>query len=343
MWPMEPRRRLGDEVTHRIVWIRGVPVDIDQGDRPSITSQRARLVDNPQGLSWNLFNRSYAAFAAGDIDLALSTAVEAFELAQQLDPGPVPAHAAVALAYARFETGQPERSAELLVEFAGGNELRLIGGGWRARYLELLTRSFLAAGRRAEAEHAAGTAQACADTVGLRMAGAMAALAAAALDLDSGEPTAAAERALGAAAALEEVGNVFDAATSRLFAGQALAAAGERDRATTELELAAAAFEALGSHRYRLQAERELRKLGRSIHRRTRPGKGDGSGVDTLTGREHQIARLVVDRKTNPQIAAELFLSSKTVETHLRNTSRKLGVTSRVEVARAVERADRAP
>ena len=92
--------------------------------------------------------------------------------------------------------------------------------------------------------------------------------------------------------------------------------------------------------RYRLQAERELRKLGHSIYRRTRPGRGDGFGVDSLTERELQIARLVVDRKTNPQIAAELFLSSKTVETHLRNTFRKLGVQSRVEVARAVERAD---
>jgi ATP/maltotriose-dependent transcriptional regulator MalT len=323
------------------LWVRGRMAESGEVLDGAIAA--ARLFDNPQGLALNLFNRSYAAFAAGDIDLALATAKEAFDLAQQLDPGPIPAHAAVALAYARLETGHAERCAELLVEFAGGNELRLIGGGWRARYLELLTRAFLEAGRRDEAEHAAAAARACAEAVGLRMAGAMAALAAAALDLDDGKPAAAADKALSAAAALEEVGNVFDAATTRLFAGQALARAGKPDEAAAEFELAASAFESFGSHRYRLQAERELRKLGRTVYRRTRPGKGEGSGVDSLTERELQIARLVVDRKTNPQIAAELFLSSKTVEAHLRNIFRKLGVASRVEVARVVERADRAP
>ena len=53
------------------------------------------------------------------------------------------------------------------------------------------------------------------------------------------------------------------------------------------------------------------------------------------------MARLVVDRKTNPEIAAELFLSQKTVETHLRNIFRKIGVSTRVELARVVARADR--
>ena len=94
--------------------------------------------------------------------------------------------------------------------------------------------------------------------------------------------------------------------------------------------------------RDRAAAERELRRLGQHIHRRTQPGKAEGSGVESLTTRELQIARLVVERKTNPQIAEALFLSPKTVETHLRNMFRKLDVSSRVEVARAVENADHA-
>jgi DNA-binding CsgD family transcriptional regulator len=82
--------------------------------------------------------------------------------------------------------------------------------------------------------------------------------------------------------------------------------------------------------------------LGARPHRRTRPGRRDaGAGIDALTGRELEVARLVVDRKTNAQIAAELYLSPKTVETHMRNLFHKLSVSSRVEVARVIERADR--
>jgi DNA-binding NarL/FixJ family response regulator len=109
----------------------------------------------------------------------------------------------------------------------------------------------------------------------------------------------------------------------------------------SELQHTAAELHAHGALRYRAAAEHELRRLGHHIHRRTRPGKSAGIGTESLTERAHQVARLIVDRKTKPEIAAELFLTPKTVETHIRNMLRKLDVDSRVGIARAVERADR--
>jgi DNA-binding NarL/FixJ family response regulator len=173
------------------------------------------------------------------------------------------------------------------------------------------------------------------------MAGALGLLAQAAVELDSGATAAAAKRALDAAAAFEEVGDAYHASLARMVAGRALAQAGDTDSAAAQLERAATAFDSFGADRYRAEAEQELRRLGRRIHRRTAPGTR-GDGLAALTERELQLARLVVERKTNPQIAGELFLSPKTVETHLRNIFRKLGVANRVELARTVERADRA-
>ncbi|MCC6224202.1 MAG: response regulator transcription factor, partial [Thermoleophilia bacterium] len=117
---------------------------------------------------------------------------------------------------------------------------------------------------------------------------------------------------------------------------------GDLNGADEAVERAAAELDACGALRYRDEAERELGRLGRRIHRRTRPGTSDGAGLESLTERELQVPRLVVERKTNSQIAGELYLSQKTVETHLRHIFRKLGVSSRVELARAVERAGRA-
>ena len=117
--------------------------------------------------------------------------------------------------------------------------------------------------------------------------------------------------------------------------------AGDSDGAVAEFERVARSFDSFGSIRYRDEAEQELRRLGHTTYRRTKRGQTDTSGVAALSGRELQIARLVADRKTNPEIAAELFLSPKTVEAHLRTTFRKMNVTSRVELARAIERADR--
>jgi DNA-binding NarL/FixJ family response regulator len=189
--------------------------------------------------------------------------------------------------------------------------------------------------RRGEAERAARDAELIAETVRLPMAMAWADRAAAAVALQSGHTSSAIRRALASADAAEEVGATIDGALSRTLAGRALADAGERDRAVQELRRAATALDACGALRYRASAERELGKLGHRPYRRSRPGHGQPFGIESLTERELEVARLVVDRRTNHEIAAELSLSQKTVETHLRNIFNKMGVETRVALARA--------
>ena len=301
--------------------------------------EAARLFGNTHALIWSLSGRSSAALHMGDIELAHATARESVELSAGLDAGFHSAEAATDLALALFELGQPKPALELLLESAGGEELVLIAGSPRARYLEFLARCRLSLDRPVEARRAADAALAWAAAVQLPMAHAWAERAAARVDLHTGDAQRAAERALASVAAADAAGVPVEAARSRTVAGQALAAAGEKARALETLQHAAAELDARGARRYRDEAERELGKLGHRVHRRTGAGKTDAGGIDSLTERELQVARLVVDRKTNPEIAADLFLSQKTVETHLRNIFRKVGVSSRVELARAVERA----
>jgi DNA-binding CsgD family transcriptional regulator/tetratricopeptide (TPR) repeat protein len=302
--------------------------------------EAGRLLASPPALAGNFFNRSVVALAAGDLETALAMAEEGSELTRGLDDGFVAAWAAVRLAAVLLETGQPERAVELLLARAGGEGLTLIPGGWRAYCLELLTRCWLALDRTGEAERTAAQAGATAAISRLPLANAWADRAVAAIALHAGDVGCAVERALSSADAAQRAGAPIEEALSRLLAGRALAQGGERERAVAELRRAALGFDSCGALRYRESAERELGKLGRRPHRRTRPGAADGNGIASLTGRELQVARLVVDRRTNAEIASTLFLSQKTVETHLRNIFRKIGVSTRVELARTVERAD---
>jgi DNA-binding CsgD family transcriptional regulator len=304
--------------------------------------EEARLLGNTHALVWSLSGRSSAALRMGDLELAFATAQESVELSEKPDGNFHSAEAAAGLAAVLFETGRPEQAVALLFGYAGGEEVVLIAGSPRAHCLELLTRCWLALDRRADAERAASSAEAWAAAVQLPMAAAWADRAAAAVALHAGDSARAAKRALSAATAADQAGAPVEAAIARILGGRALAQGSQRDRAVAELERAATELGACGALRYRDEAEHELRKLGHRIHRRTRPGKTFGAGIDSLTDRELQVARLVVDRKTNAQIAGELFLSQKTVETHLRNIFRKMDVSSRVELARAVERAERA-
>jgi DNA-binding CsgD family transcriptional regulator len=296
-----------------------------------------RTNDHTLGLGWNLANRALVAVAAGDNDAALAIASESIALLRPLPRSWGSALAGVALAAARLDAGDPQGALEDLDAWAGP-DLELIQAGRRAACWELRARCLLALGRSEDAAAAATAATLLADAHGLRWTRALADRTAALVAL---EPADAVSLALAAAAGAEAVGAGLEAAQARVVAGLALARAGEGERAAAELGAAAAVFDAHGATRRRDAAERELRRLGyRKAYRRSAAGRQDGGAVGSLTGRELQIARLIVDRRTNAEIAAELFLSTKTIETHIRNIFHKLDVASRKEVARIVERSD---
>jgi ATP/maltotriose-dependent transcriptional regulator MalT len=302
----------------------------------------ARLTDNAVGLAWSLVNGAYVSLVSGDVEASLRESQEALARTAAMEHGVVSAWAGCIHGAALVEASEADRAAELIVAAGGGDGLPLIPGAFRANFLEILTRARLGAGDLAGARRSADFALHRAQSFGLALASAVAARAAAAVDLASGEALRAAHLAAASAERADGVGARLEAALSRALAGRAFVAAGEPERAIALLEHAVRAFEACGAERYRKEAERDLRRLGRGSYRRSAAAARDGDGIASLTGRELEVARLVVDRRTNPQIAAELFLSVKTVETHLRNIFRKLDVSSRVELARFVERCDTA-
>ena len=328
-----------------LAWARMLRGELAEGaEMLDAAVEDARLLGNSHSLVGLLLNRSLTALAAGDLDVAIGTAKESVELTRGMDAGLFPAATALALAASLLEAGDPglEEAVALLLERSGGPGLPLMpGASFRAKWLELLTRCWLALGRPADARRAVACADATAAHGSLRMATAMADRAAATVALADGDPDLAARRALSSAAAADEVGIPIEASLSRTLAARALAQADQVDLALEQVSRAAATLHACGAVRYRNAADHELRRLGGHVHRRTKPGAPEAVGVDSLTRREREVSQLVVDRKTNPQIAQALFLSPKTVETHLRNIMRKLGVSSRVDVARAVERAER--
>jgi DNA-binding NarL/FixJ family response regulator len=127
-------------------------------------------------------------------------------------------------------------------------------------------------------------------------------------------------------------------ATSHELHGRALATAGRTEDSIVELVAAADGYERLGATRYRDQVEQQLRQLGRTVHRRSLRAAPESAGVASLSGRELEVAELLRARHTNREIAQELFLSMKTVESHVRHIFNKLGATSRIEVASIVDR-----
>ena len=117
-------------------------------------------------------------------------------------------------------------------------------------------------------------------------------------------------------------------ARAHLLYGEWLRRQNRRVDARDQLRIAYDAFHAMGIEAFAERARAELLATGESVRKRT---------VDTLTdltAQESHIARLAAEGYTNPEIGAQLFISARTVEWHLRNVFNKLGIGSRRELNR---------
>jgi ATP/maltotriose-dependent transcriptional regulator MalT len=187
----------------------------------------------------------------------------------------------------------------------------------RSRLLPAVAEVLIAGGDLDGAAAAADELDQIATTFGSAALSAAAAYAKGSVSLAHPDPAAALPLLRQAWRIWLDLGARYHAAWARARIGQAFRAMGDEDSARAELVVAGRTFEELGAAPAQSSVERML----------------GGGRPDGLTARELEVLRLVAAGRTNPQIAAELFLSEKTVARHLSNIFGKTNVTSRTAAA----------
>jgi DNA-binding NarL/FixJ family response regulator len=242
-----------------------------------------------------------------------------------------------ALAEARVLVGDADEARDALLTTAGGDDLPRFNPLLRTWAYEVLTLAELGLGEVRRAESWAERAGATAGVMSLGRDRASARLAAARVALAHGDRQLALDRALASAEAAQDCDAAPQAIRARIVAGTAAAALGDERRAAELLDAAHREARGCGALGDRAEAERALRAIGRRPRRRSDATAGSHL-LAALTERERDVAELLADRLRNREIATRLHLSEKTVERHVSRILSKLGLESRVDVARAVDR-----
>jgi DNA-binding CsgD family transcriptional regulator len=220
---------------------------------------------------------------------------------------------------------------------AAGDQRRalvVLEDGWAANEHSLGLRIYLAP-KLVGAALAAGQvvlARSIADEAGSYSSGATAPTARASLLLARGLVDDDPELLAQAAASFQAGGSPYDVAVADEATAVVVAARGDAGAARPLFERALETYERIGARRDSGRALAAMRAAG--IRRGSRAAhRQDLKGWDSLTAMESDVVRLTVEGLTNRQIGERLFISRRTVQTHLSHVLTKLEVSSRVELA----------
>jgi DNA-binding CsgD family transcriptional regulator len=313
--------------------------DIDQARRDAAAAIDTALLPGENWRTiWALEADAMAAYWAGDAERALTSATQMVARSERSTDHFLTPAGKIQLGGAFYLSGDAAAAVNELQAFdaeSGWDLLDLHAGhGW-----ELLSQATLTLGQVEAAEAVSARAEARAETSRLPLRRATARLASGSVRLARRDIAPALELAREAAEIADRAGNPLVGGRARLLAGRALAAAGQREAAVAELSSAETQLSGCGATRETDATARELRRLGQRVLRRARP-PSTGTGVGALSSREREVAGLVAAGKTNRDIAAALYLSEKTIESHLARIYDKLGVHSRAALTAIVVRED---
>ena len=237
-------------------------------------------------------------------------------------------YSASVLGLLELSLGQPDRAATHLRECGRLQAIQRMKLPTAVPFAGDLIEALVRSGDPAGAETAVRAIDASARETGLRWPAAIAARGRGLLADEADYEAAFAD-------ALELHGDLmpFDRARTELCLGMRRRRSRRRADARAALHRALSYFETTGVEPWASQARAELRAAGEAHLARN----GSSPSLQILTPQELQVALTVAGGATNREAAAALFLSTKTVEFHLSNTYRKLGVRSRAELVRRVD------
>jgi len=258
----------------------------------------------------NVFNAGAAFYEIGEIRRRLGdfdAAEEAYRRADELGREPQPGFAFLRLAQGKIDAAASSISTAL-AELTWD---RLA----RAKLLPAQVEIAVAGGNLPAARVAADELEEIARAYGTPWLRAVADLARGRLDLIAGNSEAASGALRRALHHWQALDLPYEVASTRVLLGSACRSVGDEESAAASFDAAAAIFERLGAEADATRAR----------------GQREGKAVlpDRLTAREAEVLCLVSSGRTNKEVAAELFLSEKTVARHLSNIFCKIGVSTR--------------